>query len=625
MIKRTVEVVIEKVGDMTSGYVNWRDIAFALSDKLGEVGREIFHTLSKQNALYNQKECDTLYDSALKGRGKGTHIGTFFQKVKDLGIDISAISREVYREHHAPVPLTEVQEELGEKCATCATVPSGIIEQNPIINKVYEENDESVPSGTVAQVAHFCSGQTFSDKLHREDIPDFLLAVIDNESDVVSQDKMLLGVLNIISGIMPESLYAIYDRKKIFAPLYNLIIGPYASSKGDLEACRMLIMPIKNELRRKYEAEKADYEEQKAQWDAKSTGKERAMRGAAPEEPVFRNPFISANSSVSAVYRLLDANGGYGAIFDTEADSMSNMLNKTDYGDYSDLLRKAFQHEMCTMVRVGDHINIEIARPRLAVFLTCTGSQVPKLLPPDNVANGLASRFLTYILPASKLEFRDVFARSEESIEDLYLKLGNRVLVLYHALLARMDKPIQFLMSYEQQKQFIDTFSDMLQEQFDILGEGIKGFIFRMALQCCRYAMVLTMLRRLSEREEHQQLFDEDEVGITCDERDFRIAMTIMECLVNHTGRLYKVVAAKENDPFATTNEKPCESLRTFFKALPDGREFKTKEAVDIAAQFQIAERTAKRLLGDMISKYQVVDRIKYGIYIKVPLKQPEA
>lgn len=122
VIKRTVEVVIEKVGDMTSGYVNWRDIAFALSDKLGEVGREIFHTLSKQNAQYNQKECDTLYDSALKGRGKGTHIGTFFQKVKDLGIDISAISREVYREHHAPVPLAEIQEELGEKCATCALV-----------------------------------------------------------------------------------------------------------------------------------------------------------------------------------------------------------------------------------------------------------------------------------------------------------------------------------------------------------------------------------------------------------------------------------------------------------------------------------------------------------------------
>ena len=45
----------------------------------------------------------------------------------------------------------------------------------------------------------------------------------------------------------------------------------------------------------------------------------------------------------SAVYRALEANGGSRMIFDeTEADTLTNMLSKKEYGNYSDLLRRAF-------------------------------------------------------------------------------------------------------------------------------------------------------------------------------------------------------------------------------------------------------------------------------------------
>ena len=54
-------------------------------------------------------------------------------------------------------------------------------------------------------------------------------------------------------------------------------------------------------------------------------------------------------------------------MFETEADTLTNMLTKSDYGDYTDLLRKCFHHETLAMVRVADKINIEIEQPRLSV------------------------------------------------------------------------------------------------------------------------------------------------------------------------------------------------------------------------------------------------------------------
>ena len=83
----------------------------------------------------------------------------------------------------------------------------------------------------------------------------------------------------------------------------------------------------------------------------------------------------------SAVYRALEANGGSGMIFETEADTLTNMISNKEYGNYSDLLRRAFHHETVSMVRVTDQVNIEIEEPRLAVIMTCTGSQLVLLRP----------------------------------------------------------------------------------------------------------------------------------------------------------------------------------------------------------------------------------------------------
>ena len=297
------------------------------------------------------------------------------------------------------------------------------------------------------------------------------------------------------------------------------------------------------------------------------------------------------------------------------------MLSKGEYGDYTDLLRRVHHHETTTMSRVTDHLFIELQEPRLAVLLTCTGSQLPLLLPSSNVANGLASRFLFYALPENNLEFRNVFAGEGVTLTDTFAGLGQEVLKLYHALEARESRPLQFIMTPAQQQQFVEAFNGVLVEQFEMLGDGIQGYIFRLALECYRYAMVLTALRRLSERmQTDEMIFDEEEQALACDERDFHIALSIIQCLVNHTARVYSVIGQHDDDPFAQAPEPPSTELKRFFESLPSD-EFKTADAVAIAQELKIPERTAKRMLGNLTSKYQVLDRPKYATYIKRKMK----
>lgn len=627
-VRELTTILIARGIDITSGYDNWLKLGFALAEGMGENGRGLFHELSQQNSGYNTSECDKQYDACLRSRGSGITVKTFFQMAKDAGIDIGELAREAIRKEHQPTPLADVRESF---CASCANVPSDTNNEN--IAKTTENTsfNEIVPSGTMAQVAQnpieedaevkdVDCGQTFSDKLRREDLPSFLHPVFDTQSDAIGRDKMLLGTLNVVSGILPESLYSIYDRRKVYAPLYNIVYGRFATSKGDLEAVRNIIAPVKNEMRRKYETEKAEYDEAMAQWEAKN----KKERGPQPKEPTPCSPFVYANSSAAVVYSDLDANGGWGIMFETEADSLTNMLSKSEYGDYSDLLRKAHHHEACPYKRKGDNICVDLPNPRLSIFLTCTGSQLPSLLPPGNVANGLASRFLFYALPDAKIEFRNVFEGCDHPIEDIYKDLGNKLLPLYHALQMRREHPIQFIMSKAQQQEFVETFDAVLREQFSMLGEGIQGFIFRIALECFRYAMVLTALRKLSEWDMQDSIFEDDEQALVCDDRDFHTAMTIINCLINHTGRVYAVLGSESNDPFRNIAEQPSPELRKFYQALPDGREFKTAEAMEVAKGQGIKERTAKRMLGDMFAKFHVLGHPKQGYYVKFPVATDE-
>lgn len=85
-----VEQLVSKIEscsiDITQGYENWRNIAFSLSESLGESGRSYFHRLSRLNPDYNREKCDRQYSNCLKCRGGGITLASLFWIAKTYGI-----------------------------------------------------------------------------------------------------------------------------------------------------------------------------------------------------------------------------------------------------------------------------------------------------------------------------------------------------------------------------------------------------------------------------------------------------------------------------------------------------------------------------------------------------------
>ena len=51
------------------------------------------------------------------------------------------------------------------------------------------------------------TGYTFTDKIDMGEWPTFLLPILNCQQDTADRDKMMLGALDILSGIIPKSLY----------------------------------------------------------------------------------------------------------------------------------------------------------------------------------------------------------------------------------------------------------------------------------------------------------------------------------------------------------------------------------------------------------------------------------
>ena len=85
-----VELLVRKIEamnfDITSGYENWRNIAFSLAESLGESGRNYFHRISRLNPDYNREKCDKQYTNCLKCRGGGITIASLFWIAKTYGV-----------------------------------------------------------------------------------------------------------------------------------------------------------------------------------------------------------------------------------------------------------------------------------------------------------------------------------------------------------------------------------------------------------------------------------------------------------------------------------------------------------------------------------------------------------
>ena len=147
---------VEQLHEACQGYDNWLRLAFALSDGLGEAGRQIFDRLSQMNADYDTRECNRLYDNCMKGNKGGITIATFFQMARDLAnVDLKEMARERGKKEER-----SLQKSL--KCLKCLTVsPSHKMNNNCnkkdnilIYNNLDKTYNSTWDSGTVGHLGH---------------------------------------------------------------------------------------------------------------------------------------------------------------------------------------------------------------------------------------------------------------------------------------------------------------------------------------------------------------------------------------------------------------------------------------------------------------------------------------
>ena len=616
--------LLSRGANIAESYEDYLQLGFALADGLGCEGRDIFHQLCAQSSKYREQDCERKWQECLRKHDGRTSIASYYKMAQQAGVDLSAIGREFFSkfsnshgsfgEHiGSDYKIDNSLESTINKGITSIITPDSDLQ--PIISDS-SENMRKVRNPEVHDMEskseeRFSYSETFSDKLILEDLPSMLREVMDTQQDAESRDKVTIAALVEWSGVMPN-VEGVYDQKRVSPELFAILNAPSAiANKGAVDACRQLVMPIEWEIRHQQELAKEDYQQQLGAWQSQNPKERKGKQ--EPKEPKYQSLFIAANSSASVVYEDLSNNDGRGIIFETEADTLANVQTQ-EWGQWSDLLRKAFHHERATLSRKSDNLRIVIEHPRLAVLLTCTPGQIPSLLPANQVENGLANRFLFYCL-SGKRGWRSPFREQGEPLEDKILKTGQRYYKLYQALQQYAGKPLEFTFSEEQKVRFNDFFAPLYNEQIGMNGDELSAYIFRLGLSTFRMAMVLTVLRSA----DREPMFSPESQVLVCNDTDFDTAITISNCLINHTTHVYANILPHAQQPMVAPDIKMPDRQRQLYMAVDDA--FTTLQWYDKAAEMNIPKKTADRYLGEFTNKYHLTLRISNGRYSKITAK----
>lgn len=594
-IRTVANRIVEMNIDITEGYKKWLNIAFGFSQELGEEGRSIFHDISHLNAGYKYEECDKLYSNCIKRlhdttNHSGITIASFFKYAKEAGIDIKVVpSHDNIAGNGNFASLANPAK--GANMANMAMAP----------NTATAINGTTAEAGVEHEVAEAIPLPTFCDKVTGS-LPLIFKDISSPGKTLTEKDMLLLASITILSGAFPE-VYAIYDSSKVYANLFTFLVANAASGKGRTTSCLKLVSLIEQEVREANKQEMDDYQQELA--DIRAMGK-KASGMPLPKEPPYRSLMIPANCSSTAIYQALHDNHDQGITFETEADSLANTL-KSDYGNFSDGLRKGFHHEDITYRRRKENEHVEIHNPKWTVYLTGTPGQVPNLIP--SAENGLFSRFL-FIKVDIPAKWHNVFSKSTRTIDEEMEAIGKRVYDI-HLILKKKQGGIEFKLTEEQEDKFNDFFNKLVEEYKDMLGRDFVANIYRMGLSAYRIAMILSITRL----EGATCLPD----CIICKDEDLECALIIADTLMQHAARIFSTLLPnKEGDDVMGIKLSP--KSEKLFAALPAS--FNRQMVLAAAQKLGIAKRTAEKYVGEYVSRYNLCKRVDNGKYEKVDLAE---
>lgn len=546
--------------DITANYSDWVNIGFALATEFGETGRSLFHRISRFYLKYEYKDCDKQFDHCLKSQGHGVTIKTFFHLAKQAGINISMSNRPESVSQPLPKPQSQ-KSPLGESKISEAKL--GVFNTPRLPDSIYSH------------------------------LPGLLTDVCGLFEDPVEKDIILLSSLAVISGCLPK-VQGFYFEEPVTPHFYLFITAPAGSGKGKMKWAKNLGQKIHESIVAQTKILKEEYEAELEIYN-NSTRKEKKLM-SRPEQPPQKMFYIPANSSSSAFIQALADNDFHAVVFETEADTLANTF-KQEWGNFSDVLRKAFHHENTSMFRRRDNEYIEIKDPHIAIALSGTPKQVHNMMP--DTENGLFSRFLYYAFE-DNTEFKNPFISYKPfNYPNFFSKKGDDVFALYQQLKGNKSM-VNFAFTAFQAKDFTETFRALLSKNKTLLDRDFEANIKRLGLITFRIAMILSTIRII----DHGDFSS----SITCSNTDYNIAIQIVSKLTYHAMVVF------QNLP----NHQLKGIKLKFYQSLPTS--FKRQDYLKVANELKINPKTAEKYISDF--KPDFLDHVDQ-VYTKKKAMQP--
>lgn len=372
-------------------------------------------------------------------------------------------------------------------------------------------------------------------------------------TDREEQELFLMGALCTISGMLPHYV-GNYFGADVGTNLYCFIIGRYGTGKGALRWAQHLGKAV-HEYRLETAKEQAtQYRRNMMHYKQQMKEYEKGKLEEPPEQPTepgHLKLFIPGNTTKTAVMQLLKENDGNGIIFETEGDTLADMLRQ-DYGNFSDILRKAFHHEPVSFFRRANNEDVDVPRPALSVVLSGTHDQLLKLIP--SIDNGLFSRFWFYMLEGNS-EFRNPFDKNDFNHAHYLEQHAQEYLALYKAL-QEHGEDVKFFLTERQQERFVTHFAEVKEWTQETISEDMDGSVNRMAVMCYRVAMILTILRDYRLTKKIQP------AGLICDDTDLESAITIIDRFGHYTNDVYEYLQQHGLKRAATTDKETGDAER---------------------------------------------------------------
>ncbi len=614
-VERVVACIEQKHVDITAGYNAWLNVGFALSSEFNESGRSFFHRVSRQSVKYKQSVADIQYNKCLSAKGDGVTIATFFQMAKDAGIDIS--NQKIQSQGNGLLDFwTFGSPDKQEMAKDAAQSPENTTQE------IQKSKSPKIQSGEIGsrwildeeELPHF--PQSVFDSL-----PSFLKEVLRNCISEDDCDMMLMGSLTCISATL-HNVVGEYNMDDWYPMMYFFVMADAGMGKGSLKYCRQLVAPIHAELLEISERQMNDYKAMAKEMKHGKGGDDSGASSVLGEEPHRKTLFIPTNSSAAAVIQQLDDNGGIGLIFDTECDTLSAIL-KSDYGDYSTIIRKSYHHEPIDLNRRKDDEYRVIETPKLAICLSGTPGQLYTLTP--QAEDGTFSRITCYHVPF-KMEFRNVLAEqglranstngAGGSLREKFFQLGKKYKQMYDAFFRggsyRVVIPQQFC------NEFNEHFRAMNQVTVEDISHDMQSVVRRLAFSMFRVMMVLTAIRFMDEQPNPSAFAKKDgsPIILTCWREDFDTAMAMADVLIYHTVYCYahlpkSKVTTDGNGRIVTKKDK----MNRLYNALPDT--FDKPMYADAAHKMEYPLSTASKWLNAFIAEGRL-ERKGQNSYAKV-------